>query len=146
MLELARLVIMRWSDHSDLIVIGGDFNASLTPRTGYVGSDITWNADSRLQEWSCRVGLSCAAPAQATWHSYTESRSAVLDCFFWRSKIELNVLDPEAFPSPDPRMDNHWLQICLSGVSIGLMPQLEGLKKPKRLNMRGWSKKKHTLA
>ena len=143
MLELARLVIARWSAHSDLIVIGGDFNASLTPRTGYVGSDITRNADSRLQEWCTQTALSCAAPAQATWHSYNESRSAVLDCFFWRSKTDqLDIVDAEAFPSPDPRMDHHGVQICLLGAGIGLMPPLEALKKPTRLNMRCWSKKK----
>ena len=143
MLELARLVIARWSAHSDLIVIGGDFNASLTPRTGYVGSDITRNADSRLQEWCTQTALSCAAPAQATWHSYNESRSAVLDCFFWRSKTDqLDIVGAEAFPSPDPRMDHHGVQICLLGAGIGLMPPLEALKKPTRLNMRCWSKKK----
>jgi hypothetical protein len=143
MLELARLVIARWSDHSDLIVIGGDFNASLMPRTGYVGSEVTRNADSRLQEWCAQTGLSCAAPAQATWHSYNESRSAVLDCFFWRSTSDqLNLVDAEAFPSPDPRMDHHGVQICLSGGGIGLMPPLEALKKPIRLNMRCWSTKK----
>ena len=143
MLELARLVIARWSDHSDLIVIGGDFNASLMPRTGYVGSEMTRSADSRLQEWCAETGLSCAATAQATWHSYNESRSAVLDCFFWRSKTDqLTIVDAEAFPSPDPRMDHHGVQICLSGGGIGLMPPLEALKKPIRLNMRCWSKKK----
>ena len=114
MLELARLVIARWSDHSDLIVIGGDFNASLIHRMGYAGSDTTRNADSRLQQWCTQTELSCAAPSQATWHSSNGSRSATLDCFFWRSKTgQLHIEDAEAFPSPDPRMDHHGLKICL---------------------------------
>ena len=67
----------------------------------------------------------------------------MLDCFFWRSKTDqLTIVDAEAFPSPDQRMDHHGVQICLSGGGIGLMPPLEALKKPIRLNMRCWSKKK----
>ena len=143
MLELARLVIARWSDHSDLIVIGGDFNASLIRRMGYAGSDTTRNADSRLQQWCTQTELSCAAPSQATWHSFNGSRSATLDCFFWRSKAgQLHIEDAEAFPSPDPRMDHHGVKIGLLGEGIALMPPLEALKKPIRLNMRCWSKKK----
>ena len=39
-------------------------------------------------------------------------------------------------------MDHHGVQICLSGGGIGPMPPLEALKKPIRLNMRCWPKKK----
>ncbi len=38
MLEVISRVLARWKDHTDLFVIGGDFNASLRPRVGYVGS------------------------------------------------------------------------------------------------------------
>jgi endonuclease/exonuclease/phosphatase (EEP) superfamily protein YafD len=82
MLELISLVMERWSDHTDLIMMGGDFNASCRARVGYVGSNTTRGADARLQEWCRRGGLSCAAPMQATWQSVNESRYAVLDSFF----------------------------------------------------------------
>ena len=94
MLELISRVIARWNDHADLILIGGDFNASCRARVGYVGSDMTRGADARLLEWSEREGLACAAPMHATWQSVNESRYAVLDCFFWRAKTEqLSIAD-----------------------------------------------------
>ena len=40
-LELARRVIIRWADQADLVVVGGDWNASTRPRVGYVGSQVT---------------------------------------------------------------------------------------------------------
>ena len=52
MLELISRVIARWSDHANLIMIGGDFNASCRPRVGYVGSEVTSSADARLEDWS----------------------------------------------------------------------------------------------
>jgi hypothetical protein len=46
----------------------------------------TQAADERLSEWSAALGLTCAAPAEATWLRRDESRQAVLDYLFWRSK------------------------------------------------------------
>jgi hypothetical protein len=39
MLEVISRVLARWRDHTDLFMIGGDFNASLRQRVGYVVSE-----------------------------------------------------------------------------------------------------------
>ncbi len=64
MLQLISQVITRcqWSDHADLVIIGGDFNASCRPRVGYAETEATRSADTRLEDWSRQAGLTCAAP------------------------------------------------------------------------------------
>jgi hypothetical protein len=139
MLELISHVITRWSDHADLILVGGDFNASCRPRAGYAGSNVTRQADARLEEWSRQTGLACKAPSHATWQSVNESRYAVLDSFFWRSKTDqLSITDAESFRPPDPRLDHEVVIVTLAGESVGRMPPLEALRAPVRLKMRKW--------
>ena len=75
------------------MVVGGDFNATACPRYSYSGLSHILVADERLIEWSARSGLTCVAPREATWLSMDESRPAVLDCFFWRSKSGLSCLE-----------------------------------------------------
>ena len=65
-LELAGRVISRWADQTDLLVVGGDWNASTRPKAGYVGSQVTRGADARLQDWYRQEALTCAAPVHAT--------------------------------------------------------------------------------
>ena len=65
-LELAGRVISRWADQTDLVVVGGDLNASTRPRAGYVGSQVTRGADARLQAWYRQEALTCSAPVHAT--------------------------------------------------------------------------------
>ena len=143
MLELISQVITRWSDHADLTLIGGDFNASCRPRAGYAGSNVTRSADARLEEWSRQTGLSCAAPLHATWQSVNESRYAVLDSFFWRSKTDQMAIQAvESFLPPDPRLDHDMLQARVSCDTLGPMPPLEALRAPVRLRMRSWGQKK----
>jgi hypothetical protein len=50
MLELVGRVVDRWSTGTDLVVVGGDFNASCRPRVGYVDAEVTRTADVRLHE------------------------------------------------------------------------------------------------
>ena len=143
MLELISRVIARWSDHADLIMIGGDFNASCRPRVGYVGSEVTRSADARLEDWSRQAGLACAAPSHATWLSINESRYAVLDSFFWRSKADqIRIQGVESYLPPDPRLDHDMLQVRVSCDTVGPMPPLEALRAPVRLRMRSWAQKK----
>ena len=115
-----------------------------------MGSQTTRGADARLQVWykyrledlSSRV--SCAAPAHATWQSVYESRHAVLDCFFWRSKSDgLSIWGVEAFLSADPRLDHDIVQVSITvdGGNIGPMPALEALWAPVRLKMRKFLQK-----
>ena len=141
-LELARRVIIRWADQADLVVVGGDWNASTRPRVGYVGSQVTRGADARLQEWYLREDLTCAAPEHATWQSVNESRHAVLDCFFWRSKSDgPSIRGAEAFLSTDPRLDHDIVRVTVDGGNIGPMPSLETLCTPVRLKMQKFSGK-----
>ncbi len=70
-------VVARWAPQTDLVVLGGDWNASLRPRVGYVGAPPTVLADARLREWSEANGLVCAAPEDPTWSSYNEQRGGL---------------------------------------------------------------------
>ena len=143
MLELISRVVTRWSDHADLVMIGGDFNASCKPRVGYVGSETTRVADARLMEWSRQAGLACAAPSHATWRSINESRYAVLDSFFWRSKTDqMGIQGVTSYLPPDPRLDHDLVQARVSCDTVGPMPPLEALRAPARLRMRSWGQKR----
>ena len=143
-LELVRRVISRWADQADLVAVGGDWNASTRSRVGYVGSQATRGADARLQEWCRREDLTCAAPEHATWQSVNESRHAILDCFFWRSKSDgPSIRGAEAFLSADPRLDHDIVRVTVDGGNIGPMPSLETLrvKTPVLLKMQKFSGK-----
>ena len=143
MLELISQVVTRWKDHADLVVIGGDWNASCRPRVGYAGTGITRSADARLEAWSRQAGLTCAAPPHATWQSINESRYAVLDSFFWRSQTsQMEIQGVEAFLPPDPRLDHDILQARVHCDTLGPMPPLEALWVPERIRMGNWSKKR----
>jgi hypothetical protein len=61
LLTLVSTVLARWSLQADHVVLCGDWNASLSPRIGYVGSQPTVLADARLRLWSETAGLICAA-------------------------------------------------------------------------------------
>jgi hypothetical protein len=81
MLDLIRQALTRWSEHADLIVIGGDWSATCRPRAGCAGTVATRSADARLEEWSRWAGPACATSSHATWQSINESRYAVLHTF-----------------------------------------------------------------
>ena len=65
-LELVRLVNVSWGNQVDLIVIGGDFNASVARRFGYAGAEITRNANAKLLAWSSQAGLTPSVPEPPT--------------------------------------------------------------------------------
>ncbi len=112
MLELISQVLTRWSDHADIIVIGGDWNATCRPRVGYAGTVATRSADARLEAWSRQAGLTYAASPHATWQSVKESLYAVLDGFFWRSKTDqIGLQDWESFLPADLRLDHDLLRV-----------------------------------
>ena len=143
MLELISQVLTRWSDQADITVIGGDFNASCRQRVGYAGTVATRSADARLDEWYRQKGLACAAPLHATWQSVNESRYAVLDCFFWRSKTDqTGLVDVEAFLPPDPRLDHDLVRARVKCDTLGPMPPLEALRTPVRIRMNNWKQRK----
>ena len=74
--------------------------------------------------------------------SMDESRQAVLDCFFWRSKSGLPFLDePVALQAADSRMDHRVVQATLIVEGISSMLPNEALLQSVRLNMRLWREK-----
>ncbi len=136
MLEMIGMVLARWRDNTDLFVIGGDFNASLRPRVGYVGSETVARADALLHDWCRRTALLGAVPTNSTWQSVTEALHAVLDCFFWQSKAaELSITNAETWIPPDPRLDHYLVSVRVEGTGVGPMPPLEALRAPVRLRM-----------
>jgi hypothetical protein len=77
-----------------------------------------------------RIPIRC--PGQLLLAVY-ESRYAVLDSFFWRSKTDqMGIQCGESFPPPDPRLDRDMLQA--RGETLGPMPR-EALWAPVRLRM-----------
>ena len=145
LLDLAGRVVRRWADSSDAVICGGDWNASLLPRIGYNGTEHIRRADVGLEAWSRGLGLSCAAPKEHTWASFNESRRAVLDCFFYRSKTGQTCLgDTTAFNAADVRLDHKGISARLNIEGISAMLPLEALMKPVRLNMRAWRSRADT--
>ncbi len=143
MLEVVSRALARWKDHTDLFVIGGDFNASLRPRVGYVGSETIARADAQLQDWCRRTALLGAVPSSSTWQSVTEARHTVLDCFFWQSRTaELSTTNVETWIPPDPRLDHDLVSVKLGGRSVGPLPPLEALRAPVRLWMHRFKMKR----
>jgi hypothetical protein len=143
MLEMIGRVLARWRDNTDLFVIGGDFNASLRPRVGYVGSETIARADARLQDWCRRTALLGAVPTSSTWQSVTEARYAVLDCFLWQSRTaELSITNAETWIPPDPRLDHDVVSVRVEGAGVGPMPPLEALRAPVRLRMHRFKMKR----
>ena len=135
LLDLAGRVVRRWADCSDAVICEGDWNASLLPRLGYTGTEHIRLEDAGLEAWSCGLGLSCAAPKEHTWASFNESRRAVLDCFFYRSKTGQACLgDTAAFSAAEVRLDHKGVSSKLNIEGISAMLSLEALMKP--LNMR----------
>jgi hypothetical protein len=81
-----------------------------------------------------------------TWSSYNEQWHAVLDCFFWTSRLRRGSRDTVptviAFPSPDPRHDHRGVRIDLQMTGIDALPPTESLWRPLRLRMKVWALKR----
>jgi len=133
MLTLINRVVDRWGSHSHHIIIGGDWNSSLKARKGYATDSVTVAADERLAAWSLENDWCYAAPSDFTW---TDGRhQATLDAFFTRNKQ--SATEPHIIESVDPRHDHRGLRIFLPDENIGPMPELESLRKPIRLKLKG---------
>jgi len=138
-LSLITAVFTRWQEQSDCTLAGGDWNASVCPRVGYADSERIRHADGRLRAWSAASGLECCAPEAPTWHSFNDTRRAVLDCFFHKSRANRPCLEgASTFLSADPRHDHCGVRATLSVAGIGPMPSLEALRRPLRLKMKNW--------
>ena len=142
LLTLVSSVIDRWLPQTDHVILGGDWNASLSPRIGYCGAPPTVLADERILGWSVAAGLRCSAPADPTWSSYNEQRHAVLDFFFWKpgGAGPHEILAATAFPSPDPRHDHRGIRMALP--MLAAMPPAESLWRPPRIRMQAWPEKR----
>ena len=143
LLSLISKVAERWGGQSEHVIIGGDWNASLGPRVGYSGHARVARADARLQAWSDSASFTCEAPAEHTWNSADDSRRAVLDCFFWKSKSgQPSISHAEAFLAADPTLDHCGVKVLLLDPNIREMPPLEALWRPERLRLDAWRDKR----
>ena len=143
LLSLITSVVERWGSQAEHIIAGGDWNASLRPRVGYSERTLTARADVRLLAWSATASLTCEAPSEPTWASANDSRRAVLDCFFWKSRSgQASVSHAEAFVSGDPTLDHCGVKVLLRDTRIVEMPPLEALWRPERLRLDSWKNKR----
>ena len=90
---------------------GALWNASLSPRIGYVGAQPTVLADARLRVWSEAAGLTCAAPEDPTWSSYNESGTQSLTASFTSRKTAVGGL------CLLPSRSRHWIPVMTIGGS-----------------------------
>jgi hypothetical protein len=80
---------------------------------------------------------------EPTWTSADDSRRAVLDCFFWKSRSgQPSVSHAGAFLSANPTLDHCGVKVLLRDDSIGEMPPLEALWRPERLRLDAWRDKR----
>jgi hypothetical protein len=135
MLELIRRVVERWAPQSNHVIIGGDWNASLKPRVGYVAGSATVAADARLAAWTQDAGWHYAAPSEHTWSDTSDLKRATLDAFFTREADSLS--EAACVESADPRHDHRGVRATLLDEGIGPMPEMECLRKPVRLKLKG---------
>ena len=143
LLKLMSSVVERWGGQADHVIIGGDWNASLRPRIGYSGHALITRADARLRAWCEAENFACEAPVEPTWSSVNDSRRAVLDCFFWKSKSgQPSISNAETFLTTDPTLDHCGVKVLLREPEIGEMPQLEALWRPERLRLDSWRDKR----
>ena len=109
----------------------------LLPRIGYTGSAHIRLADAGREAWSRGLGLSCAAPKEHSWASSNESRRAVLDCFFYRSKTGQACLgDTAAFSAAEARLEHRGVSSRLHIEGSSAMLPLEALIRQVRLETR----------
>ena len=150
LLDLVNSMLDVWAPKVHHVVWGGDFNASLRARTGYVRGTLKCptaqeQADARLATWlRARTGLTPCLPEGATWSSPNGSREATLD-FFFLSK-GLGRLPCAAEDSPEIRHDHKVISILLDANVISPLPHHWDIFKPKRLRMTEWKAKREEWA
>ena len=133
LLALVKQVVDRWGPQSDHVIVGGDWNATLLAREGYAEDSVTKVADARLTTWSQAMGWCYIATGNCTWSDGT--RRATLDAFFAKDKE--SIREASCIESTDPRHDHHGVRVILPDERIGPMPELESLRRPVRLKLKG---------
>ena len=130
-------VVLRWESGADFVVIGGDMNASIMPRAGYVETSRTRAADQQFHRWIQAGAWLCRSPGLPTWTSSDQKRRAVLDCFLTKQKHATNPCfsNPVTLCPFDPRHDHVAVQIKLFDERVGPMPSLEAMRRPRRLRL-----------
>ena len=135
MLELIRQVVARWAPQSNHVLIGGDWNATLRTRVGYVAGSKTEAADARLVAWTQAVGWNYVAPSEHTWEDTSGRKRATLDAFLATDAGSLS--EATCVETVDPRHDHRGVRVILRDEGVGPMPELESLCKPVRLKLTG---------
>ena len=141
-------VLDRWQSHVDHIVVGGDFNASLSPRVGYQPASAVHAADALAQTSADALSLQACLPQDMTWCSRNESRRAVLDFFLCKScpagTPPLSVVT--CYESPDPRNDHRVVSGTLAQSVVSPLPALDDMKRPVRLRMGAFAERRDLWA
>lgn len=141
-------VLGRWQSQTDHIIIGGDFNASLLPRSGYRPDSVVHIADAVIRRNVEDLSLTMCAPPSATWTNSTGSKESVLDFFLTKSVPQgaPPLTSASAFDSPDPRHDHRAITSELIRGIISPLPPLDDLRAPVRLRMGAFRDKREQWA
>jgi ribonuclease HI len=142
LLDLVGQIVSEWGPKVGHVIIGGDWNASLSPRLGYAQSTETSRADQRLKSWlhaSATLGLVALEPAEPTWLSPAQDHEAVLDRFVVRT-----VGSPVCRVTPSEHVvyDHMSVSVTLDGSVVSPLPTRWDIIKPRRLKMQLWPERR----
>jgi hypothetical protein len=159
LLEIFRLLVVEWGPKVDYILGGGDFNASLSQRSGYSQTTATKQADRSLQLWfellksapivpeptglrhtETRARLwEVHEPNVPTWNSVSNKQRSVLDRFL---TLGIGQATCKTRGSPHVVHDHSVIWLTINSSIISTLPPHEDMIKPARLKMENWEKKK----
>jgi len=140
LLTLVSRILARESAHVDEIFIGGDWNASPIPRSGYAdsSSSTTASADRRLQAWVRQHNLKLPTNMEWTWErkgtNLSNLKRATLDFFLSKA----NDYQCTTRLSPDPGHDHRLVCIATPISLISPLPDPPPLHRKGRLKMDKW--------
>ena len=157
LLEIFRLLVVEWGPKVDYILGGGDFNASLSQRSGYSQTTATKQADRSLQLWfellksapivpeptglrhtETRARLwEVHEPNVPTWNSVSNKQRSVLDRFL---TLGIGQATCKTRGSPHVVHDHSVIWLTINSSIISTLPPHEDLIKPARLKMENWEK------
>ena len=142
LLDLISILVAEWGPKVQHIVCGGDWNASISPRTGYSTDSLTSTADKRLSTWlksNSMNTLKTVEPINPTWCSHSHEQSAVLDRFLVRLP---NTPTCMVLPAQHVVHDHSIICMSLDEGIISPLPPKWNIMKPKRLKMEHWSERR----
>ncbi len=152
--NLIHSVVTRWQPQSDYVIIGGDFNASLTRRFGYNPDSKVHCADALARRFTQQLSLSVSAPSLPTWSNVEGSKASTLDFFLSKAITQRDgphimatcLSTVSASESPDPRHDHKAVLALLVEGLVSPLPPLEDMRAPVRLRMGSFHERREQWA